>query len=208
MPKKAGVDSAETRQRLMEAAAAEFSQYGFESSSLRRISAEAGVTTGGLYFFFPSKDALFRAVIETVTVPFMDFIRVQYARPHDFTQENFMDTAQAGYESCVLMQDFYEQHKLVADIMLAHTGHPAVQAFLDDFAACSKAHYSALIEAWDAVYPRKHPVDAFALDQFVHMQVDTMLTLVTQGFSREEVLTHSRILDKMLRGAFTVLLAD
>lgn len=208
MSKKAGVISAETRQRLLQAAADEFTAHGFEGSSLRRICASAGVTTGALYFFFASKDDLFRSVLSSVTEPFMAFIRAQYSLPHDFRESSFMDTAQAGYETCVLMQDFYEAHRQAADILLRNMNHPAVQDFMAEFTASSKTHFLSLISAWDAVHPRQHPVDDFALEQFVHMQVEIMLTLATRGFSREETLEHARILDKMLRGAFSALLAD
>ena len=208
MSKKAGVISVETRQRLLQAAADEFTAHGFEGSSLRRICSAAGVTTGALYFFFAGKDDLFRAVISAVTEPFMALIRDQYSLPHDFRTMDFMDTAPAGYASCVLMQDFYEAHRQAADIVLRNMNHPAVQDFMAEFTASSKTHFLSLISAWDAVHPRQHPVDDFALEQFVHMQVDTMLTLVSRGFSREETLEHARILDKMLRAAFSALLAD
>ena len=54
----------ETRKNLMESAGAEFLEKGYLKSSLRRICANAGVTTGALYFFFRDKEALFGAIVE------------------------------------------------------------------------------------------------------------------------------------------------
>ena len=54
----------EARERIVAAAEAEFLDRGFTEASLRRIAAEAGVTTGAIYGCFPSKAALFDALVE------------------------------------------------------------------------------------------------------------------------------------------------
>ncbi|MBR4097117.1 MAG: TetR/AcrR family transcriptional regulator, partial [Oscillospiraceae bacterium] len=45
----------ETREKLIESAKAEFMDKGYNKASLRTICANAGVTTGALYFFFEDK---------------------------------------------------------------------------------------------------------------------------------------------------------
>lgn len=54
----------QTRQRLIEAAAAEFAEHGYDGTSLHGIVRTAGVTMGALTFHFPSKSALADAVQE------------------------------------------------------------------------------------------------------------------------------------------------
>ncbi len=54
----------ETRARLIESARAEFLEKGYTRASLRGICADAGVTTGALYFFFEDKEDLFAAIVE------------------------------------------------------------------------------------------------------------------------------------------------
>src|SRR5438067_2304986 len=46
------------------AAAAVFGRRGYGLASIAEIAAESGMTKGALYFHFPSKDDLARAVIE------------------------------------------------------------------------------------------------------------------------------------------------
>ena len=53
----------ETREKLIESAKAEFMEKGYNKASLRTICANAGVTTGALYFFFEDKADLFRAIV-------------------------------------------------------------------------------------------------------------------------------------------------
>lgn len=59
-------DTSETtaRDRILAAAEAEFLDRGFLEASLRRIASEAGMTTGAIYGYFPSKAALFDALVE------------------------------------------------------------------------------------------------------------------------------------------------
>lgn len=52
------------RRRLLEAAAAEFARVGFDRANLDTITRAAGVAKGTAYLYFPSKAALFVAVLE------------------------------------------------------------------------------------------------------------------------------------------------
>ena len=53
-----------TRELLIEAAKREFLEKGYNKASLRSICADAGVTTGALYFFFENKADLFAAIVD------------------------------------------------------------------------------------------------------------------------------------------------
>jgi AcrR family transcriptional regulator len=52
----------DTRLAILVAGKKEFLEYGYEGASLRRIAREASVTTGAIYGYFPSKEALFDAL--------------------------------------------------------------------------------------------------------------------------------------------------
>ena len=52
-----------TKERLLQSGKEEFLQHGFQNASLRRICANAGVTTGALYFFFRNKEDLFGSIV-------------------------------------------------------------------------------------------------------------------------------------------------
>jgi TetR/AcrR family transcriptional regulator len=56
-------DSAGGRQRLLEAAAAAFSESGYAASSVAAIAARAGMSKSTVFHHFPSKEALYLAVI-------------------------------------------------------------------------------------------------------------------------------------------------
>lgn len=53
----------EARQKLLEAALAEFAAQGYADANINRISQAAGYAQGTIYNYFPSKQALFEAVV-------------------------------------------------------------------------------------------------------------------------------------------------
>jgi AcrR family transcriptional regulator len=54
----------ETRARILDAALEAFARYGYDGTSVSEICRRAGVTKGGFYHHFPSKQALFLELLE------------------------------------------------------------------------------------------------------------------------------------------------
>lgn len=64
-----------TQEKILYAAKAEFLEKGFLKASLRTIVKEAGVTTGALYGYYGSKEALFDALVEECYTHFLSAYR-------------------------------------------------------------------------------------------------------------------------------------
>ena len=54
----------ETHTRILEAAAESFAHYGYDGTGVAEICRRAGVTKGGFYYHFPSKQAVFLEMLE------------------------------------------------------------------------------------------------------------------------------------------------
>ena len=54
----------ETRSRILEAAVSRFAIAGYDAASVDEICAEAGVSKGAFYHHFPSKQAVFLALMQ------------------------------------------------------------------------------------------------------------------------------------------------
>jgi len=58
----------EIKENIRRAALAEFSEYGYRRSSMRRIAQKAGITAGNIYSYFENKEGLFLNLLEeTIT---------------------------------------------------------------------------------------------------------------------------------------------
>ena len=60
-----GVDSADTRRRIIDAARVEFASCGFDGASIAMIAAAAGLAPSAVYHYFGGKAALYEEVFES-----------------------------------------------------------------------------------------------------------------------------------------------
>lgn len=63
--------------RILRSAKAEFLDKGYEKASLRKICADAEVTTGAMYFFFRNKEDLFSKVVEETAAHMLALVKRQ-----------------------------------------------------------------------------------------------------------------------------------
>jgi TetR/AcrR family transcriptional regulator len=69
--------SVETRIRIIESAATEFAEYGFDGASTRRVAERAGVNHPLVGYHFRSKDGLWRAVLKDLNERFATMYRTR-----------------------------------------------------------------------------------------------------------------------------------
>lgn len=71
----------EPRRRILDAAIACFTRAGFHGTSMQQICAEAGMSPGALYRYFPSKEAIILAIIEAESAARATLIEVLETAP-------------------------------------------------------------------------------------------------------------------------------
>lgn len=75
---------ADTRERLFEAAIAEFLQVGFAGAQIPRIAEAAGVSRGTFYFHFPSKEHVLDELMERAERAILERLSALRAKPPSF----------------------------------------------------------------------------------------------------------------------------
>ena len=86
MPKVTDAHLAARREQIIEAAMTRFAEGGFHSTGMAEVIAATGLSAGAVYRYFPSKEALIRAIVEE---------RVLSAAAAAF--ERILDVAQGAY---------------------------------------------------------------------------------------------------------------
>ena len=87
----------QTRQRLLKAAAVEFARAVYAGANINIISGVAGFAKGTIYNYFPSKQALLLALIDTTAQEHLDFM-LERARPETDPRRRLERFFQAGFE--------------------------------------------------------------------------------------------------------------
>lgn len=128
-------------QRIVSAAAERFLHDGVDGASLRRIAQAAGTNLGMVYYYFPSKDDLFLAVVERHYAPlsqaiieaiaagpsFEQRVRALYDRFGALSDEEFVVVRLMLRESLVSSERL---NRVFERMMQGHT--PAMLALLTD----------------------------------------------------------------------------
>jgi len=71
--------SEETRRQLLETALGLFRRSGFESTTMRDVAAQAGISLGAAYYYFPSKESIVGAYYDYVQHEHLTRAREAYA---------------------------------------------------------------------------------------------------------------------------------
>ncbi len=97
--------SAETRARILEAALSEFAGHGLAGARTEQIASAAGVNKALLYYYFESKEKLYKATLEMVSARVRDLSMAAFLR--DATPgERLLRGALAHFDRILTQREF------------------------------------------------------------------------------------------------------
>lgn len=198
MTRKAGQRSETTRAALVRSATAEFARCGFQKASLRTICADAGVTTGALYFFFKNKDDLFREVIAPVEKVFGQL--VEYLSEEDFSSG---DAGEQGAPAEIgdLLKGLYENQDAVTAV-LNNRDAPAVSEFFERAVEAAEKRVGAALSSSEGT---GGGYDPFLVHWYAHLQVEMVLHTIEHSASVEEAEAHMRKMAQFVQGGLRAI---
>jgi AcrR family transcriptional regulator len=165
----------ETRARVLAAAEQAFAEAGYEGATVAGIAERAGVSTGNVYRYFESKDALFYEVLpESFPAAFLRLVRRRVralARAEDLTALN----ASARSEAEELLR-FWIEHRLRVVTLLDRAKGSRHEAFADQFVRTLMRPTLAKLRA-----DKRAPLTAgtrFVLEQIFRNTVRTIVAIL------------------------------
>ena len=82
-----------TRQRILDAARQHFARHGFEATTTRDLAAAAGIATGTLFNYFPTKEAIALCLVAQACAEADSAFTAGPAEPLSFEEELFANIA-------------------------------------------------------------------------------------------------------------------
>jgi TetR/AcrR family transcriptional regulator len=134
---------AENERVILEAAEAIFAEAGFKGATTAAIAARAGVPKANLHYYFPTKEALYRAVIERVLTAWLE-------AASSFDESDSPSEALARYIGAKM--DLARSMPLSSRVWATEImrGAPVIQDFLDTALAQWVAERSRIVQRWIA----------------------------------------------------------
>ena len=138
----------ETKEKLLASAKTEFMEKGYAKASLRKICANAGVTTGALYFFFNDKEDLLKNLVMPALAGLTEILNkhmsFELETNADFVSDDENSDDIATAKAVVrFMYSYYDEFL----ILLTKSQGSEYENIVDSFADMAEKHYNKLANA-------------------------------------------------------------
>lgn len=198
----------ESRERLIECAKKEFLEKGFARASLRSICAEAGLTTGAVYFLFKDKNGLLGAIVDEPLSKIRQLMQQHFSaeQQEDFStyQQRDGDHDQFAQELIDIMYDNYDAMRILLD----KSQGSAYESIVDNFIDTTDSYYIELAQNYADRVPGKR-VNMYMLHWFSHIQIEAFVHLLTHESDRQKALQNIRtVIDFLVKGWMMYILEN
>lgn len=192
----------ETKERLIESAKVEFLEKGYAKASLRKICADAGVTTGALYFFFKDKEDLFAEIVEPPYDGLKEILLRHFSEENKIMSEKEMyEHIEAGHAefSAELIHHLYADYDAFT-LLLKRSQGSRFESCVDEIVDMVEGTYQAMAEKMARLMPDKK-VNSYMRHWLTHMIIDAFIHLFTHEKNEQRALDNMvRIMDFLVKG--------
>lgn len=206
-------DELETREKLLKSAMTEFYENGYMKASLRKICADAGVTTGALYFFFKNKNDLFTAIVDTPLKGLCRLLNEHYMQdaeemsgddPAVMTAEYHIET-HGGLE--VIVEYMYRYYDVFMLLLTKAQGSDYENA-VDMIVEMTEKGFRMSAEKVASKKQGCH-IDEYMLHWITHISVDAFVHLLTHESDVQKAKLHTkRVMEFLIKIWFTMIVDD
>ena len=179
---------ANTRDNIVAAARREFLSKGFHEASLRSIASEAGVTTGAIYGYFSSKEALLGAAVGNVGEGLCELCQQAFVEFESRSIEQRSFSNMGAYEEHVQLRiidyiyDHHDEFSLIAQHPVATRWERDLDCLVELEVRSTRAYGSELRAAgWGVRDPNPLVLEVIARQFF-----QALLQPIVRGVGREE----------------------
>lgn len=195
-------DNKETKERLLESAKAEFLEKGYTKASLRKICADAGVTTGALYFFFKDKEDLFAGIVKPPYNELKEILLRHFSEESGImTEKDMLEHIEAGHDefSAELIHHLYANYDAFT-LLLKRSQGSRFEGCVDEIVDMVESTYQAMAEKMARLFPGKK-VNSYMRHWLTHMIIDAFIHLFTHEKNEKRALDNmSRIMNFLVKG--------
>lgn len=202
----------ETRDKLIESAKAEFTEKGYSKASLRSICANAGVTTGALYFFFKDKADLYRAIVGKAVDGLFEIMLAHFDEDEEVV---------AGTDSDEI-DGYIDDHSEVAQLLIHHIYSNYDEALLvltksqgseyenivDRIVEMTETKSIEMMDKISAKTGVKKKLNKYMLHLVIHIVVDSFVQLVIHEPDEKKALNSIKKVFKMTMHNWTDTVLD
>lgn len=189
----------------MECAREEFFAKGYTKASLRKICADAGVTTGALYFFFKDKAELFSEIVSPPYYELIDLISKYFAKSEyevisadvrSLPSINFRPiSSKFGDELIRLLYDNNKEFLILINGSEGSEFSDCVERFVELMERCYRSFAEKM-----CLRLHNGQINDYVLHWLAHQSVSSIIHLLTHPADRESAKHNVEIIINCITG--------
>lgn len=176
-------ESVGVTEALLKSAQLEFLNYGFHNASLRRISADSGVSTNSIYTRFGDKEGLFQAVVGQAADGLMDiYMKSVQAASDSMDLDEAVDNGNQGTDEVL---EYIYEHFMAFKLIFCYSAGTSYEHYFDRLAEIEESYYKE--------FAKKYAAPGVQIsDFFIHVMCRTgwqyVYEIVSHDLSYEEAI--------------------
>lgn len=168
-------------ENLLASARKEFLEYGFHDASLRRISADSGVSTNSIYTRFGDKSGLFTAIVKEAADELMAIYSDSIKKAGEAA--DISRAEDAGDEGTDLVLEYIYRHQEEFKLIFCCSAGTEYKTYFDRLAAKEEYYYKQFVKQFS---DGGHPIDDFFIHVYCRNGWQYVYELITHDKSYEE----------------------
>ena len=186
---------------IIEAAATEFMEYGFQDASMRRIASASDMSVSGLYKHFASKEEMFSAIVASAYQGLMSLFHKEFDAQTKSIGQGDIRSWETGGDAKLAMTYIYDHFDAFRLIVCKSQG-TKYESFLHDIAVLEE---EVTLSFMDMLKQQGVPIKGFSVQE-LHLlttaNVNAVFQAVEHGFTREEAMHYADTLDRFFAAAW------
>lgn len=196
----------EKRELLIDSAKKEFMEKGFMKASLRKICADAGVTTGALYFFFKDKEDLFGAIVDKPYNELMEIIRKHNSEDKELMNKPY-EHEEGDHDEFVelIVPHIYGNYDAFVMLLTKAQG-TKYENCISDLADEMESTYTEMTDQMSKHYGKK--INKKLLHWIVHMIIDAFVHMIMHEPDEKKAMAHIKKIMNFTMHGWSAMLLD
>ena len=194
-------DKALHHESIIEAATAEFLEYGFTDASMRRIASAAGMSASGLYKHFAGKEEMFAALVEPAYQGLMDLFRREADDQRRSVGNGDLSQWETGRDAKLAMTYIYD-HLDAFRLLVCKSQGTKYEGFLHELAVLEEETTLSFMEILKQQGVKLRAFRMKELHLLTTANINAVFQTVEHAFTREEAMHYADTLDRFFSKAW------
>jgi len=201
-------DYEQTHQNIIKSAIRQFKEKGYQSSSIRSICNDAGVTNGAFYAHFVSKEDLFCGIVS----PCLEGLARLYNDEEGTclsikSTEDVMNAFKQSYKSVDRIVEYVCEHREEFIFILESSEGSSFENFQDKITEFEAESMTRFFEVSQRYMRKKEGVPGNLIKMTASFLISTIFDCLKKGMSEEEILRETRLVSEYCTAGFRELIA-